>query len=84
MIPIDDDTFNNMVFEPVKADMVALDKKLAGYIVAGIEPIDAPLTDAINIYFKNPATDEIFVLAVGLNDFPLEENNFYCALAQYR
>jgi len=51
MIPLTDNVFNRLSWEPV--DGMSLDKLIEGLTVIGAEPTDYPLTDAVTIYLRD-------------------------------
>ena len=81
MIPIDDNTYNNLIWEDV--DGQSLDSLLQGLQIIGAEPIDYPLTDGVVIYAKDTRTDKLIIIDIGADPFPPEEpeNPFYIKTA---
>lgn len=81
MIPIDDNTYNNLIWEDV--DGQSLDSLLQGLQIVGAEPIDYPLTDGVVIYAKDTRTDKLIIIDIGADPFPPEEseNPFYIKTA---
>lgn len=81
MIPIDDNTYNNLMWENV--DGQSLDSLLQGLQIMGAEPIDYPLTDGVIIYAKNTRTDKLIIINIGADPLSPEESGspFYISIA---
>lgn len=81
MIPIDDNTYNNLMWENV--DGQSLDSLLQGLQIMGAEPIDYPLTDGVIIYAKNTRTDKLIIINIGADQLSPEESGspFYISIA---
>ena len=81
MIPIDDNTYNNLIWEDV--DGQNLDSLLQGLQIIGAEPIDYPLTDGVVIYAKDTRTDKLIIIDIGVDPFSPDEsaNPFYIKIA---
>ena len=81
MIPIDDNTYNNLIWEDV--DGQSLDSLLQDLQIMGAEPIDYPLTDGVVIYAKDTRTDKLIIIDIGVDPFPPDEsaNPFYIKIA---
>lgn len=81
MIPIDDNTYNNLIWEDV--DGQSLDSLLQDLQIMGAEPIDYPLTDGVVIYAKDTRTDKLIIIDIGVGPFPPDEsaNPFYIKIA---
>lgn len=81
MIPLTDNVFNSLSWEPV--DGMSIDKAIEGLTVIGAEPIDYPLTDALKIYFRD-RDGAILALDIGADIFNSEpeENPFYINMAR--
>lgn len=81
MIPITDNVFNNLSWEPVDGE--SLDRMLEGLTVIGAEPTDYPLTDAVIIYLKDREGD-ILALDIGadIDNTEPERNPFYINIAK--
>lgn len=81
MIPIDDNTYNNLIWEDV--DGQSLDSLLQDLQIMGAEPTDYPLTDSVIIYARNNDTGEIKVIDIGMDPITGEETEdpFYIRTA---
>lgn len=81
MIPIDDNTYNNLIWEDV--DGQSLDSLLQDLQIMGAEPIDYPLTDGVVIYAKDTRTDKLIIIDIGVDPFSPDEsaNPFYIKIA---
>lgn len=81
MIPIDDNTYNNLIWEDV--DGRSLDSLLQDLQIMGAEPIDYPLTDGVVIYAKDTRTDKLIIIDIGVDLFPPDEsaNPFYIKIS---
>ena len=77
MIPINDETFNNLDWQAV--DGMQVDSLLQGLQIIGAEPTDYPLTDSVIIYARNNDTGEIKVIDIGMDLITDEEteDSFY-------
>lgn len=81
MIPIDDETFNNLDWQAV--DGMQVDSLLQGLQIIGAEPTDYPLTDSVIIYARNNNTGEIKVIYIGTDPITDKETEdpFYIRTA---
>ena len=81
MIPLTDNVFNSLSWEPV--DGMSIDKAIEGLTVIGAEPTDYPLTDALTIYFRD-RDGAILALDIGADIFNSEPegNPFYINMAR--
>lgn len=80
MIPVNDETFNNLKWKHI--DGLELDKTIEGLTVIGSEPTDYPLTDGITIYLKKP-NGAMIALDIGADFYTAEsdDNPFYTHIA---
>jgi len=81
MIPINDETFNNLDWQAV--DGMQVDSLLQGLQIIWAEPTDYPLTDSVIIYARNNDTGEIKVIDIGMDLITDEEteDSFYIRIA---
>ena len=81
MIPINDETVNNLDWQAV--DGMQVDSLLQGLQIIGAEPTDYPLTDSVIIYARNNDTGEIKVIDIGMDLITDEEteDSFYIRIA---
>lgn len=81
MIPINDETFNNLDWQAV--DGMQVDSLLQGLQIIEAEPTDYPLTDSVIIYARNNDTGEIKVIDIGMDLITDEEteDSFYIRIA---
>jgi len=81
MIPLTDNVFNRLSWEPV--DGQSLDGLIEGLTVIGAEPTDYPLTDAVTIYLKD-REGAVLALDIGADIFNTEPggNPFYINMAR--
>lgn len=81
MIPIDNETFNNLDWQAV--DGMQVGSLLQGLQIIEAEPTDYPLTDSVIIYARNNDTGEIKVIDIGMDLITDEEteDSFYIRIA---